>query len=95
MRYKILLTFGIFFFGCARSEKLDEDEMHYVRMTLSLTKARIESRDSLQLIEKLDSVYKKLGISKDSYKKQTTDFSNDPERAAIIFRAIADSMNLK
>jgi hypothetical protein len=96
MRFKLFIALAFFFFfGCARSEKLDDDEMHYVQTTLALTKARVESRDSVQLIHKLDSVYKAFGTSKDGYKKQTMGFSNDPERAQIIFRAIGDSMNLK
>jgi hypothetical protein len=81
--------------SCAKSEKLDEDEMHYVKMTLAITNARIASHDSLQLIGKLDSVYKKFGTSKENYIKQTTDFAKIPDRAGIIFRAIADSLNVK
>lgn len=96
MQFNLLPAFAfLLFIGCARSEKLDDDEMHYIKTTLALTKARVDARDSVQLMTKLDSVYKVFGTSKDGYKKQTMNFSNDPERAQIIFRAIGDSMNLK
>ena len=96
MQYKLILSLAILsLIGCARSEKLDDDEMHYVQTTMALTKVRIDSRDTVQLIVRLDSVYKAFGTSKEAYKKRTTDFSNDPERAQVIFKAIGDSMNLK
>ena len=96
MRYKFILSLTLLsIFGCAKSEKLDDNEMNYVQITLALTKARVSSYDSVQLITKLDSVYKKFGITKEEYKKRTTDFANDPQRAQIIFKAIGDSMNLK
>jgi hypothetical protein len=93
-RFGLLIIAGLFF-GCAKSEKLDDDEMQYVKVSLSLTKARIASHDSLQLITKLDSVYKKFGTSEAEFKKQTIAFAKEPDRAGIIFRAIADSMNVK
>jgi hypothetical protein len=96
MRYKFILSLALFsLFGCAKSEKLDDEEINYVQITMALTKARISSHDSLQLVWRLDSVYKKFGTTKDGYKKRTTDFSEDPQRAQIIFKAIGDSMNLK
>jgi hypothetical protein len=96
MRYKFGLIFLLgFCIGCEKSEKLDENEMHYVFTTIALTKARIASHDSVQLTTKLDSVYKKFGTNEVTFKKQTTDFAQQPDRAGIIFRAIADSMNVK
>ena len=96
MQYRLILSFTILLLlGCARSEKLDEDEMHYVLTTMALTKVRVDSRDTVQLIVRLDSVYKAFGTSKEAYKKRTADFSNDPGRAQIIFKTIGDSMNLK
>ncbi len=96
MRFNLgsLLVIGLFF-GCAKSEKLDDDEMRYVKISQALTKARIASHDSLQLSAKLDSVYKKFETSEAEYKKQTSAFVKQPDRAGIIFRAIADSMNVK
>ena len=96
MRFKFgfIVLVGLFF-SCAKSEKLGDDEMHYVLTTLAMTKARIASHDSVQLSAKLDSVYKKFGTSEDGYKKQTTAFAKEPDRAGIIFRAISDSMNVK
>jgi hypothetical protein len=81
--------------GCAKSEKLDDNEMQYVKTTIAITKARIASHDSLQLAGKLDSVYKKFSTTKENYSKQTSDFSKEPDRAGIVFRAIADSLNVK
>jgi hypothetical protein len=81
--------------GCAKSEKLDSDELQYVKTSIAITNARFASRDSTQLAKKLDSVYKKLETSKESYIEQTTNFSKDPDRASIVFRAIADSLNVK
>ncbi len=96
MRYKVIQTLAILsLLSCAKSEKLDDDEMKYVQTSMALTKARVDSHDTIELVRKLDSVYKVFGTSKESYKKRTTDFSNDPGRAQIIFKAIADSMNLK
>jgi thiamine biosynthesis lipoprotein ApbE len=99
MQYKnilcSILLCGLLLSACARSEKLDDNEMQYVKMTISLTKARIASRDSLQLQTKLDSVYKKFESSKELYKKRSDDLGKDPERAGIIFRAVADSLNIK
>ena len=96
MRYNlaVVILSGLLL-GCAKSEKLDEGEMNYVRTSLALTKARIASHDSVQLSTKLDSVYQKFGMSEDGYKKQTAAFAKVPDRAGIIFRAIADSMNVK
>jgi len=96
MRYNIitLIVIGLFL-GCEKSEKLNGDEMHYIFTTLALTKARVASHDSVQLGMKLDSVYKKFGTSEAEYKKQTLDFAKIPDRAGIIYRAIADSMNMK
>ena len=95
MRYRLGLIGLLLVIGCAKLEKLDDDEMHYVQTTLAITQARIASRDSIQLVSKLDSVYKKFGTSKDGYKNQTVELGKDPARAGIIFRAIADSMNVK
>ena len=101
MRFKKILGFispiGLIglLLGCAKSEKLDNDELLYVKTTVALTNARIASHDSLQLNHKLDSVYKKFGTSKENYTKQTTSFSQEPDRAQIVFRAIADSLNVK
>jgi len=81
--------------SCAKSEKLGDDELRYVKTTVALTNARVASRDSLQLTHKLDSVYKKFETSKADYTRQTTDFSKEPDRAQIVFRAIADSLNVK
>ena len=81
--------------GCAKSEKLDETEMQYVKMTLAIANARAASHDSLELTRKLDSVYKKFATSKELYTKQTTGFAQVPDRAQIIFRAISDSLNIK
>jgi hypothetical protein len=81
--------------GCAKSEKLDEDELRYVKTTIAITNARVASRDSAQFTAKLDSVYKKLGTTKDDYIKETTNFAQQPDRAGIVFRAIADSLNVK
>ncbi|MFI5264003.1 MAG: hypothetical protein ACHQM6_05775 [Candidatus Kapaibacterium sp.] len=96
MRYKfgLIILVGLFF-GCEKSEKLNDDEMHYIFTTLALTKARVASHDSVQLGIKLDSVYKKFGTSEADYKKQTLGFAKIPDRAGIIYRAIADSMNMK
>ena len=94
MRYKMLIGL-ICLIGCARSEKLSDDEMQYVKTTIALTNARIASRDSLQLEKKFDSVYRKFGTSKEKYITQTTDFSKTPDRAGIVFHAIADSLNVK
>ena len=91
---KLILSL-IIFAGCARSEKLDDNEMHYVKTTLAITNARIASHDSVQLVAKLDSVYKKFGMTKDGYTKQTVDMAKEPDRAEILFRAIADSLNVK
>jgi len=100
MRFKcrgIICLLGLIspIMGCAKSEKLDDDEMHYVQTTIALTRARVASHDSVQLTSKLDSVYKKFGTSKDDYTQRTTDFAQKPDRAGIIFRAIADSLNVK
>jgi len=96
MLSKRLLLLGLFLFvGCAPSENLNDDEMQYVRTTLAITKARIASHDSVQLVTKLDSVYKKFGTNKEGYQKKTVDFAKIPDRAGIIFRAIADSLNIK
>ncbi len=96
MQYKLILSLAaLTFLSCARSEKLDDDELQYVQTTMALTKARIDSHDTIKLVRKLDSVFKAFGTSKEAYKKRTADFSTDPGRAQIIFKAIGDSMNLK
>lgn len=95
MRSKIFLIAILLCIGCAKSEKLDGDEMNYVRLTVALTNARVASHDSLQLVSKLDSVYKKFGSSKEVYKTKTADFAKEPDRTGIVFRAIADSLNMK
>ena len=92
---KGLLCLAIFLCCCAKSEKLDEEELHYVTTTIAITQARIASQDSIQFTVKLDSVYKKFGTSKDNYIKETTNFAQQPDRAGIVFRAIADSLNIK
>jgi hypothetical protein len=93
----VLGLFGILglLAGCAKSEKLDDNEMQYVKNTIMIAKVRTVAHDSVQLATKLDSIYKKLGLTKESYLKQTTDFAKEPDRAAIVFRAIADSLNVK
>ncbi len=96
MRSNYFLLFALLLFtACAKSEKLDGDEMHYVNTTLAITKARIASRDSIQLVAKLDSVYKKFGTSKEGFTKQTVEMAKESDRAGIVFRAIADSLNVK
>ena len=96
MRFSFgLIVLAGLLLGCAKSEKLDDDELQFVKTTLALTKARIASHDSIQLGTKLDSVYKKFGITEEAYKKQTTALAKVPDRAGIIFHAIADSMNVK
>ena len=96
MRSKHILLFTtLLFIGCARSEKLDDDEMLYVKTTIAITHARVASHDSIQLVAKLNSTYSKFGTSKEGYTKQTIGLSSDPERSGIIFRAIADSLNIK
>ena len=93
--YFALVVLLSLFLVCAKSEKLDENEMQYVFTTVSLTKARIASHDSVTLLKKLDSVFSIYGTTKESYMRQTTEFVNLPNRAGIIFRAIADSLNVK
>ncbi|MDP4235969.1 MAG: hypothetical protein Q8919_05935 [Bacteroidota bacterium] len=95
MRFKTLVLFSIVLFGCARSEKLDSDEMNYVQMTLALTRARVAAHDTIRLRSNLDSVFKKYGTSKTDYTNRTMELGKDAGRAAIIFRAIADSLNVK
>ena len=95
MRSKIFLIAILLCIGCAKSEKLDDNEMNYVRLTVALTNTRVASHDSVTLLTKFDSVYKKFSISKEGYKTKTTEFAKVPERARIVFQAIADSLNLK
>ena len=95
MRSNAIFIALILLLGCAKSENLDDQGMLYIRTTLSITKARIAAHDSVQLVSKLDSVYKKYGISKEAYTKRTMELGNDPQRSGIIFRAIADSLNVK
>ncbi|MEP7235914.1 MAG: hypothetical protein ABI778_11525 [Ignavibacteriota bacterium] len=91
----ILLLLFVLLSGCAKSEKLNDQELNYVKLNLAMMKARTASSDSVALGIKLDSVYKKFGTSEAEYKIRTTGFEKEPDRANIIFRAIADSMNVK
>jgi len=94
--FSIVFVFiGLLDIACSKSEKLDTEEMQYVKTTIAITNARIASKDSIEFTRKIDSVYKKFGTSKDDYIKTTTNFSQQPDRAGIVFRAIADSLNIK
>ncbi len=85
----------IFLASCKKNEILDEGEMKYVKTTISLSKVRGEVKDSLSLEKKQDSVYHLYATTKVDYKKQTVGYADNPVRAAIIFRAINDSIGVR
>lgn len=85
----------VFLIGCARSEKLDEKEMRYVALSVALTQARFQARDTVILTTKLAAVYKKFGIGKDGFTEETQELGKDPERTSLVFKAISDSLNVK
>lgn len=97
MRNRIFILIGLLslFIACKKSEVLDDEEMNYVRTTISLSKMRGEAKDSAALGHAQDSIYRLYKISGADYKKKTILYADDPERAAIVFRAITDSIGVR
>lgn len=96
VRFPILfIGMILFLISCKKSEVLNDEEMTYVKTTISLSKIRGEAQDSVALLHKQDSIYRLYKTSKTDYKTKTVSYADDAERAAIVFRAINDSLNVR
>jgi hypothetical protein len=85
----------VFLLGCAKSEKLDDEELEYVHLTVALSKAKALAEDSSDHARLRDSILRAYGTTKDAYTVRTESMTENPERTAIIFRAIGDSLRIR
>ena len=83
------------FIGCGggkTDEKLTEEEVSYIDLTLALAKAKAIARDSIHHHHLRDSLFRAYQTTKDAYTARTEAYADKPERTSIIFRAIGDSL---
>jgi hypothetical protein len=81
--------------GCAKSEKLDDEEQEYVHLTVALAKAKAQASDSLQYHRLRDSIFGAFQTTKSAYTAKTESLTEKTERTSIIFRAIGDSLKIR
>jgi hypothetical protein len=92
----LCILLALFFsLGCSKSELLDDDELEYVHLTVALAKAKAVAKDSAQHRHLRDSLFNAFGTTKAAYTAKTESFTEEPERTAIIFRAIGDSLKIR
>lgn len=93
-RYASLIGLALLI-GCAKSENLDDSELEYVRLSVALGKIKASANDSADHARLRDSVFKAFGTNREDYTKRTESFSDKADRAAIVFRAIGDSLGIR
>ena len=83
------------FLGCAKSEKLNEEEIEYVKLSVALGKVRAFANDSAHHHRLRDSVLTAYQTTLNAYTAKTESLTETPDRTATIFRAIADSLGIR
>jgi hypothetical protein len=89
-----LLTLAL---GCKSKPKLTTDDAQYIRTTIALMRVRVQLQpsDSITVNQKLDSVYRALGTSKQNYTRATEQLGTDEKHAALVYQTIKDSLGIK
>jgi hypothetical protein len=84
--------------GCKSRKSLSDEELDYVQTSIEIlhVKATLPAgTDSNAVRAALAPVYKKHQTSEAQYKKQTRGFAEDPARAAVLIKAIRDSVGMQ
>ena len=84
-----------FVIGCAKSEKLDDEEQEYVHLTVALAKIKAKAADSSEYQHLRDSIFRAFQTTKSAYTAKTESLTEKTERTSIIFRAIGDSLKIR
>ncbi len=95
MRIAICLVLAASLLGCAKSEKLNDEELEYINLSVALGKVKAFSIDSAHHHRLRDSVLTAYNSTLNAYTAKTESLTETPERTSIIFRAIADSLGIR
>jgi hypothetical protein len=78
--------------SCGKNESLTEDEQKFVHTSVALAEAKVRAIDSVDLVRIQDSIYKWFTTTRTDFTQATLLFSQQSERAPLVFRAIEDSL---
>src|SRR5882724_12009156 len=94
----LLVLFSASLLSCSDKNKLTDDEIHYVRLSVALMRLKATlpvGADSNTIQPKLDSVFKSFKMTRESYIDFSQSLAKDPDHTTIIYNAVKDSLGLK
>ena len=92
--FLLLLSFAVCSCG-GESEQLNDDELEFVNISVTLGKIKATARDSAEHTRLRDSIYRAFSTTHEAFQARTEAMTDRPERTAIIFRAIGDSLEIR